>query len=270
MLSLAPPAAGGHLRRRHAGGRRLVTAAEGALLVGGGLLAGVVNTLAGGGSLLTVPLLVVLGLPGTIANGTNRVGILLQSLIASRGFRSQGVTGFRSALPLLAPVLVGSAIGALAVSRAPDEAFERLFGVLMLVLLVPTLRRTPSASDASPPRVWSPTTRAAIFFGIGLYGGAFQAGIGIALVFALSHAGLDLVRANAIKMVVVAALTIVALPVFLLQQQIAWLPAVVLACGYAAGGALGARLAVQRGERLIRPVMVASVLALAGRMLGLY
>ena len=247
-----------------------MTAAECAMLVGGGLLAGVVNTLAGGGSLLTVPLLVVLGLPGTIANGTNRVGILLQSLIASRGFRSQGVSGFRGALPLLAPVLVGSAIGALAVSRAPDEAFERLFGALMLVLLIPTLRRMPSASDASLPRIWSPTTRAAVFFAIGLYGGAFQAGIGIVLVFALSHAGLDLVRANAIKMVVIAALTIVALPVFLLEQQIAWLPALVLACGYAAGGALGARLAVQRGERLIRPVMVASVLALAGRMLGLY
>ena len=247
-----------------------MTAAECAMLVGGGLLAGVVNTLAGGGSLLTVPLLVVLGLPGTIANGTNRVGILLQSLIALRGFRSQGVSGFRGALPLLAPVLVGSAIGALAVSRAPDEAFERLFGALMLVLLIPTLRRMPSASDASLPRIWSPTTRAAVFFAIGLYGGAFQAGIGIVLVFALSHAGLDLVRANAIKMVVIAALTIVALPVFMLEQQIAWLPALVLACGYAAGGALGARLAVQRGERLIRPVMVASVLALAGRMLGLY
>ena len=247
-----------------------MTAEEAALLVGGGLLAGVVNTLAGGGSLLTVPLLVVLGLPGTIANGTNRVGILVQSLIASRGFRAEGVPGFRSALPLLAPVLAGSVVGALAVSRAPDETFERLFGVLMLVLLVPTLRRTRSASDASPPRAWSPTARAAVFFGIGLYGGAFQAGIGIVLVFALSHAGLDLVRANAIKMVVVAALTIVALPVFLLEQQVAWYPAVVLACGYAAGGALGARLAVRRGERLIRPVMVASVLALAGRMLGLY
>ena len=46
-------------------------------LLAGGLLAGVLNTLAGGGSLLTVPLLVLLGLPGTVANGTNRIGVLL-------------------------------------------------------------------------------------------------------------------------------------------------------------------------------------------------
>jgi uncharacterized membrane protein YfcA len=258
-----------------------VSPADVALLVGGGILAGVVNTLAGGGSLLTVPLLVVLGLPGTIANGTNRVGILVQSLMASRGFRAHGVFGVRAALPLLVPVLAGSVVGALAVARwlhdvaarigvDPDETFERLFGVLMLVLLVPTLRRASPASDAPPARGWSPATRAVVFFGIGLYGGAFQAGVGIVLLFALSHAGFDLVRANAIKMVVVAALTAVAVPVFVLELQIEWLPAAVLACGYAIGGALGARLAVRRGERLIRPVLAASVFALAGRMLGLY
>ncbi|MDH3212642.1 MAG: sulfite exporter TauE/SafE family protein [Myxococcales bacterium] len=249
--------------------------ADVALLVGGGILAGVVNTLAGGGSLLTVPLLVVLGLPGTIANGTNRVGILVQSLVASRGFRARGVSGFRAALPLLVPVLAGSVVGALAISRTPDATFERVFGVLMLLVLVPTLRRASPAPDPMlsaprPRKGWPPSVRAAVFFGIGLYGGAFQAGVGIVLLFALSHAGFDLVRANAIKMVVVAALTAVAVPVFVLEHQIEWLPAAVLACGYAVGGALGARLAVQRGERLIRPVLAASVLALAGRMLGFY
>jgi uncharacterized membrane protein YfcA len=248
-----------------------VSPAEVALLAAGGLLAGIVNTLAGGGSLLTVPLLVVVGLPGTTANGTNRVGILIQSLIATRGFRAGGVSGLPSALPLLVPVLAGSALGAFAVSQAPDAVFERLFGVLMLVVLVPTLRRAPPGTGPGlPETARSPWLRALVFFGIGLYGGAFQAGVGIALLFALAHLGVDLVRANAIKMVVVASLTAVALPVFVAEQQIAWLPAAALASGYAAGGALGARLAIRRGERLIRPVLAASVLALAGRMLGLY
>ncbi len=236
------------------------------LLVAAGLAAGVVNTLAGGGSLLTVPALVLLGLPGNLANGTNRLGILVQSLAALWRFRAEGVSGFRDALPVLAPVAAGSLLGALAISRVADATFERLFGALMLVLLLPTLRRRPLA----PGRPWPRGIALAVYTGVGLYGGAFQAGIGIVRVFALSRAGFDLVRANAIKLAVVAALTAVALPVFVLRGQVAWLPAALLAAGFAAGGELGARLAVRGGERLIRPVLVAAVLALAGRMLGLY
>ena len=70
------------------------------LLVGGGLLAGSVNTMAGGGSLLTVPLLVLVGLPGDVANGSNRVGILASSLSASATFRRLGASGVSRALPI--------------------------------------------------------------------------------------------------------------------------------------------------------------------------
>ena len=239
---------------------------EAILLVAAGQGAGVVNTLAGGGSLITVPALVLLGLPGTLANGTNRVGILIQSLAALWRFRAEGVSGLRDALPVLLPVAAGSLLGAVCISRVEDATFERLFGVLMLVLLVPTLRpRRPG-----PPRPWPRGVASAVYLAVGLYGGAFQAGVGIVLVFALSHAGHDLVRANAIKLAVVAALTAVALPVFVWQEQVVWGPALLLAAGFAGGGELGARLAVRGGERLIRPVLVAAVLVLAGHMLGLY
>ncbi|MEE8476591.1 MAG: sulfite exporter TauE/SafE family protein [Myxococcota bacterium] len=237
-------------------------------LVVGGLLAGVVNTLAGGGSLVTVPLLILLGLPGGVANGTNRVGILVQSLMAIGSFRAHGISEFRSATPILIPVLMGSALGAAAITRTSDETFERLFAVLMLALLIPTLRRTSATAPVA--RTWSPLTRMAVFFAIGIYGGAFQAGVGIILLIALSHAGIDLVRANAMKMLVVGALTAVAIPVFVIGDQIAWLPAAVLAGGYAIGGAAGARLAVHGGEALIRPVLGIAVVVMAGSLLGLF
>lgn len=238
-----------------------------AALLAGGCFAGVVNTLAGGGSLLTVPLLVLLGLPGTVANGTNRIGVLLQALVGTLRFRASGRLELRALLPVLAPVLAGSLVGATAISQVADATFERLFGLVMLVLLVPTLRRTRGAA-AGPG--FGRTASALVFFGLGLYGGAIQAGIGIPLVFALVHAGHDLVRANAIKLAVTAAVTAVAIPVFALRDQIAWVPALVLGTGFAVGAELGVRLAVAGGERLIRPVLVAAVLALAGRMLGLY
>ena len=109
-----------------------------------------------------------------------------------------------------------------------------------------------------------------MFFGIGVYGGAFQAGVGLILVLALARSGLDLVNANAVKVVVILALTAFAVPIFIVRDQIDWGFAAILASGFAVGGAVGARVAVRGGEKVIRPVMVAAVIGLAGRMVGLY
>jgi uncharacterized membrane protein YfcA len=234
------------------------------LLAGGGLVAGVVNTLAGGGSLLTVPLLTLLGLPGTVANGTNRVGILIQNGVASWGFWREGVSGIRPALPLVAPVALGALLGAALATRLSDAGFERAFGVLMLVLLVPTLRRRPAAA----PRALPAAARHALFFAIGLYGGAFQAGVGILLLYGLAGTGSDLVRSNAVKVVLNFCFSLLVLPVFLAAGQVAVPEAAVLASGFAAGGWLGPRVAVRGGERIIKPVLAVAVVALAARMLG--
>lgn len=247
-----------------------LSGAHAALLIAGGLVTGIFNTLAGGGSLVSVPLLVLVGLPGTVANGTNRVGIFAQSIVAAWRFRAEGVSGFRRAVPVLVPIAIGSALGAFFISQVADETFETLFGVLMVLLLVPILFGTPAATGEVRGWLSSPRASFLVFLAIGLYGGAFQAGVGIALVIALSYAGYDLVRANSIKVVVNAALTAVALPVFVAQRQVVWVPALLLALGYSLGGALGARIAVRGGERVIRPVLAVAVLALAGRMLALY
>ena len=246
-----------------------MTLEQAAILIAGGIAAGVVNTMAGGGSLISVPLLVLVGLPGTVANGTNRVGILLQNLTAAWQFRKRGVSGLEGAAKVLVPVCIGSLVGAVTIARIDDAAFERIFGVVMLLNLVPMVRSRRS-DPTRPTRTWPRWLRFAAFVGIGLYGGAIQAGVGLLLVGALSHAGYDLVRANSIKVAVNVVLTAIALPVFILADQVAWWPAAVLASGFVAGGWLGARLAVAGGERLLRPVMIAAILLLAGRILGLW
>lgn len=236
----------------------------------GGLVAGVINTLAGGGSLITVPLLVFLGLPATTANGTNRIGVLFQNAVSTWRFRRKGLDGLRDALPILIPTVIGSLLGATIASRISAELFRRVFGVAMIALLVPMLRGSRRRADDEPHVPRSAFANAAIFFGIGLYGGAIQAGVGLFLIAALARSGLDLVRANAIKVVVIGVLTLVAVPVFVLHDQVDWRLASALVVGFALGGELGARAAVAGGERLIRPVLVLAVLAMAGRMLGLY
>ena len=241
---------------------------DAALVVGAGLVAGIVNAMAGGGSLLTVALLnVFVGLPGLVANGTNRVGVLVQNASSVASYRKEGLRGFRRAVTVLVPVIAGSLLGSLLVSSVTDETFERIFGILMVPLLFLSLR---SPKNVGSQINWHPVTTAVIFFGIGLYGGAFQAGVGLLIVVALSRSGLDLVNANAVKVVVILVLTTIAVPVFIVRGQVDWGFAVVLAFGFAAGGWIGARVAVRGGEKIIKPVLIGAVVALAGRMIGLY
>lgn len=246
-----------------------MTPPEVLLLIIGGAMAGVVNSMAGAGSLVTVPLLVLVGVPGATANGTNRIAVLTQTAAAAGGFRRGGVQVGHLVVPVLVPLGLGSLVGSLAVSRLSDATFETAFGFLMIPLVLLGLR-TPKVDVDSVGRPWPRAVQIAVFTVIGLYGGAFQAGVGLMLLVALAHSGYDLVTGNAMKSLVVLALTLVALPVFLTQGLVDWGPGLVLGVGTAVGGYLGAHLAVRDGDRIIRPVLVLCVLALAGHMLGIY
>lgn len=247
-----------------------MTAFEAGAIVVAGFVSGVVNTLAGGGSLLTVPLLVMIGLPGTVANGTNRVGVFVQSVVGALRFRAEGVSGFSKSMPVLLPLLAGGTLGALAVAHLDDETFERLFGIVMLLLLVPALWPPRTASDDTARTGMNPIASAVTFFFIGLYGGSFQAGVGLFMVLALARAGHGLVMANSVKMVTIAAFTAVAVAIFIYEGQVVWAPALLLSATTALGAAVGTRIAVRGGDRVIRPAIALAVVALAGRMLRLY
>ncbi len=240
---------------------------EALLLVAGGAVAGAINAAAGGGSILTVPLLVLAGVPGNQANASNRVGILTSNAAAATAFRRLGVRGLRRSLLVLVPMLSGSFVGSTLVTRLTDGQFERAFGLIMLPIVFLSIR---------PPRVrhggrpWPKPVTVAVFLAVGIYAGAFQAGVGLLMVGALAHAGYDLVAANNVKVVANLLVTIVALPVFILDGQVVWAPALVLAAGFTAGGYMGAHAAVKGGDRLIRIVMVGAALLLAGKLLGFY
>ena len=237
------------------------------LLAFGGLAAGVINTMAGGGSTITVPLLVFAGVPGTYANGSNRVGILPACLAAVLSLRRLGVSGFRDARIIFLPVLFGSLAGSLLINKLGDDQFERLFAFLVIPIVILTLMPpAPKESKSS----WKRSTIILIFFVVGLYGGAIQAGVGLVMVLALSRSGFDLVTANSIKVMINAFVTVVALPVFIFSGKISWGPALVLAAGLTAGGWIGAKWTVEGGERVVRWVMVISALGLSGKLVGLY
>jgi uncharacterized membrane protein YfcA len=241
---------------------------EALFLVVGGLFAGAINTVAGGGSMLTVPLLVLAGVPGNAANGSNRVGILTSNVAAVATFRRLGVDGLRHASRVVVPVVLGGLIGSFAVGRVLDDAaFERVFGLLIIPLVILSVRRPTNATEE---HAWSTAKVVIVFLLIGIYGGAFQAGVGLVLLAALTRSGFDLVMSNSIKVIVNTAVTVVALPVFILNGDVEWVPALVLAAGFVVGGWLGAQASFRGGEVLIRRVMVVAALGLAGRLIGIY
>ncbi len=217
--------------------------------------------------MLTVPLLSLAGVAGTVANGTNRIAVLIQNLAGAYGFARRNVSDRTRTIAVLVPVMGGALAGSLVASQIPDELFERLFGFLMFPLLILTLRNPTAGVDVAP---WPAWLTIVVFTGIGFYGGAVQAGVGLFLLLVLARSGFDLVTANAVKTILILVITFIAVPVFLYNDQIRWIPALVLSLGMGVGGYVGANVAVDGGERVIRPVLIVVVVALATRMLGLW
>jgi len=210
----------------------------------------------------------MLGLPATVANATNRVGIFAQSVAAVAGFRQEGLRDLGVALPILPVMLVAPWIGAWLASSLDDRLFARGFGVIMLIALPAILwNPRPRADSATRPTVrwW---LQQPVYFAIGLYSGAIQAGVGIPLTLALVGVGrLDLVRASSVKVALTAAMTAIALAQFIWAGKVVWSFGLVLALGMGLGGYVGSRVGARVGERLLRPALTVIVVALAIYML---
>jgi hypothetical protein len=229
-----------------------------------GFVAGVINVLAAGGSFLTLPLLLFLGLPASVANGTNRVGIMTQNIAAAFGFHRYRVLHWRWALVVSMPAFIGTAIGVWAALRVPDIAFRRILSLVMLATAFWTLLRRPvtSTTESVPRSPWH-WTMALGFFVVGLYGGFLQAGVGFLTLTITSLAGLDLVRGNAVKVFTTSLLTLFSVAVFAGTGNIHWPAGLALGVGNLAGGLMGVRLAVLRGHKWVEGVVTATVILFA-------
>ncbi len=242
-------------------------------VAGAGLIAGFINTLAGSGSMLTLPLLMFLGLPANVANGTNRIGILFQSIVGTAGFRQQKVLDLKTGLIYGIPTILGSIAGAVLALSFSDVAMEKAIGILLLVMFFLVLFK---------PEVWVKGQAGkiqrkpgilimAVFFLTGAYGGFIQIGVGLFLLAVLVLGiGADLVKANALKVFLVLLYTPVVLIFFMKENQIDYQMGIILAIGNSIGAYLGTRVAVSWGPKFIRIVLLLAVLGFSLKLLGVF
>jgi len=233
------------------------------LLIPAGFIAGIVNTIAGGGSFLTLPALMFLcGMDPKMANGTNRVAILLSTVTASATFHRHGHIDRKLVVRLALPTLAGVPVGALAAVYLPADSFRPL-GMAVLLIFKPALL-TDTKREAPKSRLAELT----LFFAIGIYVGFIQAGMGILLLLGISlfHAR-ELVGANAAKNVIGFILTLAALSVFVFYGLVEWIPGLIMAIGNMLGGYVGAKLAIKKGTGLIFVFLIVVMIATGLKLL---
>jgi uncharacterized membrane protein YfcA len=232
-----------------------------AVVPAAGFVAGFINTLAGSGSLLTLPLLILLGLPANVANGTNRVGVLLQGVVAVATFRRRGALDLTDSWKLLVPSLLGGIVGALLAVDLDEALLRRTIGVLMVVLLIlMVLKPERWIADHATRREPRWYVEVPLFFVIGIYGGFIQVSVGLFLLAGLVlGAGYNVVAANAMKNLIAFVFTGAALVVFVLNDQVNWTLGLLLGAGQGFGAWVAARTAIKRGAGFVRYTVIVIV-----------
>jgi len=209
----------------------------------------------------------LLGMPAGLSNATNRLPVLAQSVAAGVDFDRGGQLDRANLIRAAVPTTAGALVGSLAASFVPEKAMRYILIVALLGMALVSLRNAKKKAPEGNEKPATDLTRPASIAWLaiaGLYGGFLQAGVGLVLIFALSSVGgYDLVRANALKVVVIALFTVVSLGVFLVRGEVVYKVGLVMCIGSVVGARLGVRYAIGHGEALKRVVVVCDVLACA-------
>jgi uncharacterized membrane protein YfcA len=240
-----------------------------------GMVAGFINTLGGGGSLLTMPILIFLGLPAAEANGTNRIAIFIQNIVAVISFRRKGYFYPKIGLLLGIPAVLGSILGARVAITISGELFEKILGVVMIVVLIIILTRPEKRfikeMEGENWSIFRLIVAVLVFFGVGFYGGFIQAGVGFIIIVALTLiTGMSLVKVNCLKVLIILIFTISSLLVFLINGKVNLLLGLTLAVGSAIGAYLGSIFAITKGDKWIRIFLIITILAMSAHLWGLF
>jgi len=231
-----------------------------------GCMAGTINVIAGGGSFLTLPVLIFMGFPAIVANGTNRVGLLFQNVGAVWGFHRHRVLEWQSLAWAAFPAALGSILGVWIAFSVGDEAFRQILALVMVLVTLWSLWTQAIQTADSESELRDRFNHFLVFGGfvlVGIYGGFVQAGVGFIVLALTTRTGFDLVRGNAIKVLSILVLIIVSLLLFAWQEKVDWRTGCVLGLGTLLGGQLGVKLTILKGHKWIRVFVTITIILFA-------
>ncbi|MBO0323051.1 sulfite exporter TauE/SafE family protein [Muricauda sp. CAU 1633] len=236
------------------------------LLVAVGFAVGFINTVAGGGSLLSLPTLIFLGLPAPVANGTNRVAIVIQTALATAGFKSKGISTYPFNVYLGISAFFGSILGAYIAIDVEGETFNRILAIIMvavvlIIIFKPKMRLEEMQERLTGKYLWLSIV---VFFFFGIYGGFINAGLGFLMMLFLHFVNrMNLVRVNATKVAVVFIYMLSALAVFAFNDKVNWKLGFILAIGNGTGAWVASRFSVKKGDGFIKTFLIVAVIVMA-------
>ena len=223
------------------------------LLIASGVIVGIINTLGGGGSVITMSLFMAMGLPIGIANGTNRIAVLLQNLSATVSFLRKGMLHIRSGLLLSIPAIVGNIIGAMVAMQVSETIFKICLSAVLLIILIYLILGKDKQEITGGHGLAIKWWHYIWFFIIGFYGGYIYIGLGF-LIIAITvwTMNLDIITANVIKGFVIFLSTPFALAVFMYNGQVDYMVGLLHGVGNILGAVLASHWAVSWGVKFVR------------------
>ena len=233
-----------------------------------GLAAGFVDAVAGGGGLISIPALLLAGVPPVSALATNKLQSVVGTAVAALTYWRKGFVALKPLLPAILATLVGGVLGALLV-RQLDTSLLRALVPVALIAIAGYFLFAPNLSEADSTRRLNFSVFVPVMgFGFGFYDGVFGPGTGSFFTIGfVTLFGLGILRAAGHTKMLNFTSNFAALLVFVPAGDVLWPAALAMAVGQMVGGYVGARAGIRFGARLIRPLVVVMSVVMAVRLL---
>lgn len=232
-----------------------------------GSAAGFVDAIAGGGGLLTVPALLAAGLPPQLALGTNKLQSSCGTALATFNYARAGLIEWKAWIPGIAMTVAASVAGALTAASADPSHLRKLIPIALVLLAAYTAFKPDLGAGTRPARMQRLPFSLILGLVLGFYDGFLGPGTGSFWMMAcVLIQGLDLTAATGVTKVMNLSSNIGSLALFLLAGKVDFRIGLLMAAGQLIGAYAGSRVAIRQGPRLIRPVFLTVVLALAAKL----
>ncbi|MCZ8515532.1 TSUP family transporter [Paenibacillus filicis] len=238
-------------------------------LIGMGFVAGFIDASVGGGGLISVPALLLTGLPPNMVLGTNKLGGTLSSLTSTASFLASGKVSGKLVIILFPLSFVGSALGTYTVHLLPSDFLRPIVvGLLIVVLIYSLMKKQWDGTGAGVTFNWSRKLAAGVCaLVLGYYDGFFGPGTGSFLMFFFLLLGFDFVRATANAKVLNLASNLASLGSFFLFKSVNIGYGLPMGLSMIFGALAGSQFAIRRGSRYVKPLFIIVTTVLIGKQL---